>query len=104
MQRKYVVKNCPCNVTTEDMCDWENTNETYCEDCTDCLIIQVIEKCKEAIKTYDNEEFYEDDCDRFLGVRQLAIGPQCLNSDKQNSFRGSSRGGILGSCCILISQ
>jgi len=46
--QKYVVKNCPCNVTTEDMCDWENTNETYCEDCTDCLIKQVIEKCKEA--------------------------------------------------------
>ena len=70
--QKYVVKNCPCNVTTEDMCDWENTNETYCEDCTDCLIKQVIEKCNEAVRTYDNEEFYEDDCDRFLGESAFA--------------------------------
>lgn len=43
---KYIVKNCPCNVTTEDMCDCENTNETYCQDCTDCVIKQVINECK----------------------------------------------------------
>ena len=48
----YIVKNCPCNVTTEDMCDWENTNETYCQNITDCVIKQVIEKCKE----YDKEQ------------------------------------------------
>lgn len=45
ISNKYIVKNCPCNVTTEDMCDWENTNETYCQDCTSCVIKQVIEKC-----------------------------------------------------------
>lgn len=69
---KYIIKNCPCNVTTENMCDWENTNETYCDNCTDCLLKQIVEKCKEAIKIYNNEEFYEDDCDSFLGESIMA--------------------------------
>ena len=35
--------------------------------------ISVVEKiCDEAVRTYDNEEFYEDDCDRFLGESILA--------------------------------
>lgn len=53
----YIVRNCPCNVTTEDMCDWENTNETYCQDCTDCVIKQVIKVCKkEAVINYPKKE------------------------------------------------
>ena len=35
-----------------------------------CAMIK--EKCKEAIRIYDNEEFYEDDCDRFLGESAMA--------------------------------
>ena len=35
-----------------------------------CDIIK--KKCEEAIKTYDNEEFYEDDCDMFLGEKSMA--------------------------------
>lgn len=46
-KHSYIIKNCPCNVTTEDMCDWENTNETYCQDCTDCVLKQIVEKCNE---------------------------------------------------------
>lgn len=37
----------------------------------DCL--RRIEKiCKNAIDTYDNEEFYEDDADKFLGESMMA--------------------------------
>ena len=46
---KYIIKNCPCNVTTENMCDWENTNETYCDNCTDCLLKQIVKLCKKRI-------------------------------------------------------
>ena len=38
--------------------------------------VEALEKiemiCKEAVRTYDNEEFYEDDCDRFLGESIMA--------------------------------
>lgn len=46
-EHKYIIRNCPCNVTAEDMCDWENTNETYCQGCTDCVMKQIVELCKE---------------------------------------------------------
>lgn len=44
---KYIVKNCPA--ITGDECNSfrVDENEIYCQDCTDCLIKQVIEKCKE---------------------------------------------------------
>ena len=44
----YVIRNCPCNVTTEDMCDWENTNETYCKDCADCVMKQIVENLRQV--------------------------------------------------------
>ena len=43
---KYIVKNCPCIYTgwsTKYECFYYNK---HCKDCTDCLIKQVIEKCK----------------------------------------------------------
>ena len=42
---KYIVKNCParCNGMFKDCI---GTSHNECENCTDCLIKQVIEKCK----------------------------------------------------------
>lgn len=33
---------------------------------------QIERICKEAVNIYDNEEFYEDDCDRFMGESIMA--------------------------------
>lgn len=47
----YVVKNCPAifysGITDEAKCwqKWEQFDES-CQNCTDCIIKQVIEKCK----------------------------------------------------------
>ena len=53
----YIVKNCPCFVSgvaikgndkKVQTCNNHKIRElTYCADCTDCVIKQVIEKCKE---------------------------------------------------------
>lgn len=37
----------------------------------ECLDI-IYKICKEAVRTYDNEEFYEDDCDKFMGESIMA--------------------------------
>lgn len=70
--QKYVVKNCPVYKPEiyKDCCDIDGNYK--CKDIDNCLIKQVIEKCKEAISTYDNEEFYEDDCDYYLGQSHMA--------------------------------
>lgn len=47
---KYIVKNCPClyEYGKGDCCnDLKFDQHTLCQDCTDCLIKQVIEKCRE---------------------------------------------------------
>ena len=67
--QKYVVKNCPARDFGYHTC--YNSTEK-CQDISNCLIKQVIEKCKDAIKTYDNDEFYEDDCDYYLGQSHMA--------------------------------
>lgn len=45
---KYIIKNCP------NYDDYFNPNETcrkrysqYCQDCTDCILKQIVELCKE---------------------------------------------------------
>lgn len=79
--QKYVVKNCPAYRKGKSLSHYCKSTgcciNTYVDgmDCTtisNCLIKQVIEKCKEAVRTYDNEEFYEDDCDRFFGESAMA--------------------------------
>lgn len=49
MTKKYIVKNCPClyEYGKGDCCnDLKFDQHTLCKDCTDCLIKQVVEKCK----------------------------------------------------------
>lgn len=43
---KYIVKNCPATTGTNGFCG-DDRPEVFCQDCTDCLIKQVIEKMKE---------------------------------------------------------
>ena len=61
---KYIIKNCPAILPTTKLCDSENLNKpnTHCADCTDCVIKQVIEKCKEnlsSLETYIDIRSYE---------------------------------------------
>jgi hypothetical protein len=47
---KYIVKNCPAILRMTKVCDaYETTRDLpqLCKNCTDCVIKQVIEKCKE---------------------------------------------------------
>ena len=52
---KYIVKNCParCNGMFKDCI---GTSHKECENCTDCLIKQVIEKCKFLKSTFDYDK------------------------------------------------
>ena len=63
-QIKYIVKNCPTfneNKMFYYSCKNLNVEPIDCQDCTDCIIKQVIEKCKQI----ENEcpcEFQGFDC------------------------------------------
>jgi len=61
---KYIVKNCPCYTSKGGYYDCWANQDTWCENITDCVIKQVIEKCKQApildadwiLKLFDIEE------------------------------------------------
>lgn len=52
------------------------------------IINQIKEMCEQAIKNYDNEQFYDDDADIFMGESIMAnrilniISSKDKNSDK----------------------
>lgn len=51
MDKKYIVKNCPSvykSYRTNYDCDYDGP----CEECTNCLIKQVINKCTVALEVF----------------------------------------------------
>lgn len=49
---KYIIKNCPCIIEFKNMhfcAELNNVDELkqLCQDCTDCVLKQIVEKCKE---------------------------------------------------------
>ena len=66
---KYIVKNC------ELICNGEcpNSETGFCQDCTDCLIKQVIDDCNESIKHYENEGWKSDDCLKLCGEASMSF-------------------------------
>lgn len=50
MSDKYVIKNCPAITTgwhdSDYICNTHKMGCEHCKDCTDCVMKQIVEKCK----------------------------------------------------------
>lgn len=48
--KKIIIQNCPAILPMTKLCDSENLNKpsTYCQDCTDCVIKQIVENLKQV--------------------------------------------------------
>lgn len=67
---KYIIKNCPAYIhrllnNHDKVCLLGDKIKpdhkglyVYCADCTDCLLKQIVEKCKDKIRIY---EYYDKD-------------------------------------------
>ena len=76
---KYIVKNCPTfndNKGFYYSCKNLNVEPIDCQDCTDCLIKQVIEKCKEQFGIIDSD-YREGQRDVALEILQLFEIEEC---------------------------
>lgn len=49
---KYIIKNCPCIVMGE--CNSFRDDEIFCQDCTDCVMKQIVDYC------LDNEKYGDE--------------------------------------------
>ena len=59
---KYIIANCPCffeeNEEVNDYtCAWNGTEELACQDCTDCVLKQIVELCK-PLNTKQPKSYY----------------------------------------------
>ena len=72
----YIVKNCPCIARGE--CNSYRDDEIFCQDCTDCVIKQVIEKCKDALFNYSNLEILRTACETSEAYGNANIAEQIL--------------------------
>ena len=59
---KYVIKNCPAtyqNFEDKFVCTSRIKQKGfpfYCQDCTDCIIKQIVELCKEPFNNFDLDD------------------------------------------------
>lgn len=56
---RYIIKNCPCYDC--GYCTSRLVKERGCINCTDCVMKQIIEKCKKYIENYNDKVFYDED-------------------------------------------
>ena len=59
---KYIIRNCPAILPMTKLCDSENMKKPsdYCINCTDCVMKQIVELCKNKdyfVKRFPNTEF-----------------------------------------------
>lgn len=77
MVKKYIVRNCPCiykSYRTNYDCDYDGP----CEDCTNCLIKQLIEKCREYEDAYFDNDWSNGLADEILQLFEI----EEVNNDK----------------------
>lgn len=82
----YIVKNCPClfnsyyasGKTVRFECNDGNHDDKLCRDVTDCVIKQVIEKCKGAVSNYSNLEILRTACETSEAYGKANIAEQIL--------------------------
>ena len=78
----YIVKNCHCYINYEYKlhlcCDGQGDGE--CQDCTDCVIKQVIEKCKDTKLECSCKNPNPDiDCFECTSGGRAELGQEILN-------------------------
>lgn len=68
MSDKYIIKNCPAFLDdvqllefSEGTCNSLQTHRTYCQDCTDCVLKQIVKQagyclCPEILELLDIQE------------------------------------------------
>ena len=75
---KYIVRNCPCyakgifckggDIIDGGCADYTLDKDSLicCADCTDCLLKQIVELCKQRIVKYQNKDFFKYEDARIL--------------------------------------
>ena len=53
---KYIIKNCPCYNKDYSCQSKDNSTGKYCQDCTDCVMKQIVELSKEESSVIQHKQ------------------------------------------------
>lgn len=75
---KYIIKNCPCikhydEIELDNRCMSDQYIHFFCKNITDCVIKQVIEKCKYAISHYSNLRILSTMAEQILQLFDIEV-------------------------------
>lgn len=57
---KYIIKNCPARLSKSGLCIEAPEKKAYlCQDCTDCIMKQIVDKCNKIIFLNGNIDYKE---------------------------------------------
>lgn len=90
MSDKYIIRNCPAILKMTKICDDYRTtrdNPQLCKDCTDCVMKQIVERCREAQKEYPRH-FPDGELDMFVSGRNNLAGIMLALLDIEESSDG----------------
>lgn len=71
MSDKYIIKNCPCRMELHENDCFGHTGYYNCCACTDCVMKQIVEKCKH-IKSINKTNSYVGEYIEFTQRSPLA--------------------------------
>ena len=69
----YIIRNCPKAVSFPSEAKCEGTGK-YCLEVPveKCLLKQIVKECEKSVEQYNNQEFFDDDADIFMGESLMA--------------------------------
>ena len=69
----YIIRNCPKAVTFPSDTKCDGTGK-YCMEVPveRCLIKKIVKECEKSVNSYNNQEFFDDDADIFMGESLMA--------------------------------
>lgn len=76
MSDKYVIRNCPAYSETQGVywtC-YEDNNKLLCQDCTDCIIKQIVQVCNEYSDKWEDCDFsngLSDEIFKLLDIEEV---------------------------------
>lgn len=58
---KYIIRNCPCYNKDYSCQSKDNITGKFCQDCTNCLLKQIVELCNRIISLNNTTDFIDID-------------------------------------------
>lgn len=75
MSKNYIIKNCPAILKMSKVCDDYRTtrdNPKLCKNINDCVIKQIVEKCKDKMEEFNSASVFAQEILDLLQIEEVS--------------------------------